>query len=187
MGFPIWLSTHVSNIIRYSNPDYLTPFQNPTIIANLCIFGVTCLEAWAHQALHCKNRPLPSNVINFYPHCTTQSDKHKMQRVSQTTQFREREILWNSTRQSIACKIWDFWHPYLRTYFLLLRRQILIRNHDHHNIVKITATWSIALIVLYWWFHHVHMKSGFRTVSKLPQSGVIDVIVKIDQEEIWTH
>ena len=88
MGFPIWLSTHVTNIIRYSNPDYLTPFQNPTIIANLYIFGVTCLEAWAHQALHCKNRPLPSNVINFYPHCTTQSDKHKMQRVSQTTQFR---------------------------------------------------------------------------------------------------
>ena len=57
MGFPIWLSTHVSNIIRYSNPDYLTPFQNPTIITNLlnrASFDNMVSHAWRPRHIrHC--------------------------------------------------------------------------------------------------------------------------------------
>ena len=162
MGFPIWLSTHVTNIIRYSNL-----FQNPTMITNLlncASFDNMVSHAWrpghiryciaktglCHQMWLISTLTVLNRVINT---------KYK-----EFPKLRSSEILWNSTRQSIACENWDFWHPYLRTYFLLLRRQILIRNRDHHNIVKITTTWSIALVILYWWFHHVHMK----TLSKLP-------------------
>ena len=66
--------------------------------------------------------------------------KHKMQRICQTTML-ERDILWNQKAQSIACLSWDFRHPYLRTYFLLLRggnldQKLQASQHDQHTMIN---------------------------------------------------